>query len=177
MGLARLGILVNFVSGAVVVGFTAGAGILIFVNQLRTLLRLNILSSPRLDQTIVNLVTHVTETHWPSLLIGGGTIILVLFLRRASRKLPAPLISMVIAALADGESRLLNPLVAGDSELMAEALQRLGFGVRREPGAWTVRGGGGKIPVMHGNAERTDYGWFVFQGPDGREYSYPDEKD
>jgi SulP family sulfate permease len=102
MGLARLGILVNFVSGAVVVGFTAGAGILIFVNQLRTLLRLNIPSSPMLDQTIVSLIAHITETHWPSLLIGGGTIILVLFLRKVSRRLPAPLISMAVAALAVG---------------------------------------------------------------------------
>ncbi|NIO63958.1 MAG: sulfate transporter, partial [Gammaproteobacteria bacterium] len=38
MGLARLGVLVNFVSYSVVVGFSSGAGVLIAVNQLRHLL-------------------------------------------------------------------------------------------------------------------------------------------
>ena len=35
MGLARLGALVNFISHTVVVGFTAGAGLLIIAAQLR----------------------------------------------------------------------------------------------------------------------------------------------
>ena len=35
MGLARLGVLVNFISHSVIVGFTAGAAILIGTNQLR----------------------------------------------------------------------------------------------------------------------------------------------
>ncbi|MCB8922714.1 MAG: hypothetical protein H6662_14095 [Ardenticatenaceae bacterium] len=37
MGLARLGILVNFVSHSVVVGFATGAGILIGLNQIAPL--------------------------------------------------------------------------------------------------------------------------------------------
>jgi sulfate permease, SulP family len=41
LGLARLGLLVNFVSGSVSIGFTAGAGILIMSNQLEPLLRLD----------------------------------------------------------------------------------------------------------------------------------------
>ena len=41
LGIARLGVLVNFVSDSVVIGFTAGAGVLIGVNQLRHLLRLD----------------------------------------------------------------------------------------------------------------------------------------
>ena len=42
MAFARLGVVVNFVSDAVVTGFTAGAGILIGINQIRHLLRLPI---------------------------------------------------------------------------------------------------------------------------------------
>jgi SulP family sulfate permease len=102
LGLARLGVLVNFVSSAVIAGFTAGAGILIFANQLRHLLRLNIPSAPRLDQTLANISTHVTEAHWPSLIIGVATIMLILVLRKVNRKLPGPLIGMVTAAVAVG---------------------------------------------------------------------------
>ncbi len=36
MGVARLGVLVNFVSDSVIVGFTAGAGVLIMVGQMRS---------------------------------------------------------------------------------------------------------------------------------------------
>lgn len=100
MGLARLGVLVNFVSNAVIVGFTAGAGILIFVNQLRTLLRLDIPSAPRLDQTLVNVALHITEVHLPSLAIGLGTIVLITVLHGVNRRLPGPLIAMSAAAMA-----------------------------------------------------------------------------
>ena len=53
MGLLRMGVLVNFVADSVVVGFTAGAGVLISVNQLRHLLRVDIPSAPELGQTIL----------------------------------------------------------------------------------------------------------------------------
>ncbi|MEE9227161.1 MAG: 3-phosphoshikimate 1-carboxyvinyltransferase, partial [Acidobacteriota bacterium] len=44
---------------------------------------------------------------------------------------------LVIAALAAGESRLVDPLEAGDPDLLARALERLGIAVRRVPGTWT----------------------------------------
>jgi len=100
MGLARLGILVNFVSDAVIVGFTAGAGMLILFNQLRYLMRLTIPSAPRLGQTVHNVVAHLPETHWPSLAMGLSAIALIVVLRRVDRKLPGPLITMVTASIA-----------------------------------------------------------------------------
>src|SRR5688572_4291691 len=51
MGLARLGVLVNFVSHSVIVGFATGAGVLITVNQLPHLLGLN-LSGRNLVETL-----------------------------------------------------------------------------------------------------------------------------
>jgi SulP family sulfate permease len=46
LGLARLGMLVNFVSDSVAVGFTAGAGILIISNQLAPLTRISAAGDP-----------------------------------------------------------------------------------------------------------------------------------
>ena len=99
MGLARLGVLVNFVSDSVIVGFTAGAGVLILINQLRNLLRLSIPSAPTLWQTLPNLATHLTTTHWPSLFVGATTMALIISLRKINRKLPGPLIGMVAASI------------------------------------------------------------------------------
>lgn len=97
MGLARLGILVNFVSDAVVVGFTAGAGVLILINQLRHLLRLPIASQPNLWQTVPAIVTHLDSTHAISALIGASTLAFILVLHRVNRRLPAPLLAMIVA--------------------------------------------------------------------------------
>ncbi len=102
MGLARLGMLVNFVSDSVIVGFTAGAGVLISINQLSPLLRLDFPSSPQLIDTIQNVFSHLFETHWLSLALGLGTILLIVFLRRFYPKLPGPLIGIMVAAAIVG---------------------------------------------------------------------------
>ena len=67
MGLARLGMLVNFVSDSFIVGFTAGAGVLIGANQTRNLLRLPIPSRPELLDTVADALAHLGQAHWPSL--------------------------------------------------------------------------------------------------------------
>ncbi len=102
MGVARLGVLVNFVSDSVVLGFTAGAGILISANQLRHLLRLDIPSSPSFFETTLSLFQHLSEAHLLSLLLGIGTIVVMLLVKRFRPKWPGAFIGMVAAALAVG---------------------------------------------------------------------------
>jgi 3-phosphoshikimate 1-carboxyvinyltransferase len=53
--------------------------------------------------------------------------------------------AMVLAALAEGESRLRDALIAEDTALLAEALGALGAGVRREGTDLLVTGTAGKI--------------------------------
>jgi 3-phosphoshikimate 1-carboxyvinyltransferase len=57
--------------------------------------------------------------------------------------------ALVIAALADGRSRLTNALVADDTVLMVDALRALGFDVERDATGLTVDvgGRGGAIPA------------------------------
>jgi SulP family sulfate permease len=98
MGLARLGVLVNFVSHSVIVGFTTAAGVLIAVRQIRILLGLEF-TSHSLPETLHGVATHLPETHTRTFAMGLATILLIVFLRRLNPKLPAPLISMVVAAL------------------------------------------------------------------------------
>ncbi|MFW6115826.1 MAG: SulP family inorganic anion transporter [Chloroflexota bacterium] len=98
MGLARLGMLVNFVSDSVIVGFTAGAGTLIVVNQVEHLLRLPLHSAPELRETIPDILSHLPETHGPSLALGVGVVLIILASRRLDRRLPGTLIGMVVAA-------------------------------------------------------------------------------
>jgi SulP family sulfate permease len=99
MAVARLGVMVNFISDAVIVGFTAGAGILIAVNQVRHLLRLDIPSLPSLWETLPAIAESVSDLHIASLLIGFGAIIIIVVLRRINPKLPAPLLAMIGTSL------------------------------------------------------------------------------
>lgn len=101
MGLARLGVLVNFVSHSVTVGFTAGAGVLIAINQLRHLLGLEF-SNYGLVETVSGIVVHLPETHILTMSLGLGTMLLIVLLRLLNPKLPGPLIAMVVAAAVVG---------------------------------------------------------------------------
>ncbi len=106
LGLARLGILVNFVSDSVIIGFTTGAGVLIGANQLRHLLSLNIPSYPALLATLTEISLHLPETHTLSLTIGLGVIAFVALLKAFKPKWPAPLLGMIIAAALVGAFQL-----------------------------------------------------------------------
>src|SRR6476620_8617909 len=61
--------------------------------------------------------------------------------------------ALILAALADGETKLQGALWSEDTQVMVEALQKLGFEVAVEPEpeevcnrTITVKGLGGKIP-------------------------------
>jgi len=106
LGIARMGVLVNFVSDSVIIGFTAGAGMLIIVYQLRYLLRLDYPSSSSLVITLKETVSHLQEVHWISLVIGICVIVLIVILKRFKPKWPGALLGMVIAAAVVGLLKL-----------------------------------------------------------------------
>lgn len=99
MGLARLGVLVNFVADSVVVGFTAGAGILIAVNQLQHLLRIDIPGTPLFLDTIFEIINHYDTLHWPSFAIGLITMFTMITVKLLRPGWPDALIGMIGAAL------------------------------------------------------------------------------
>ncbi len=96
MGIARLGMLVNFVSDAVAIGFTAGAGILILSNQVGPLLRIDLPPGAGILTTISETVLHLDAIHWPSLAVGLGAILIIALAPRLTRRIPAVLTSIVI---------------------------------------------------------------------------------
>ena len=114
LGVARLGALVRFVSDSVITGFTAAAGILIIVNQIRNLLRLSTPSTAELPETLRATWLHLGQTHLPSLALGLGTIAAIIVIRRLRPRWPASLLAMVgasaLVALLGGELRVVGEL-------------------------------------------------------------------
>lgn len=99
MGVARLGVLVNFVSDSVIIGFTAGAGVLIGVNQLRHMFRVEIPSSALVYETLYATLLEITDIHRITFFLGAVTIVTMVVVKRFWPKLPNALIATVVASL------------------------------------------------------------------------------
>lgn len=98
LGLSRLGVLVNFVSHSVIVGFATGAGVLIAVKQISSLLGISA-GGDNLPTMFLELTRHVSQLHLLTTSLGLGVLLLILLLRRINRRLPIYLISMAVASL------------------------------------------------------------------------------
>ncbi len=98
LGIARLGMLVNFVSHSVIIGFATGAGVLIAVNQISPLLGIN-LSRDNVIATAHGLLLNLTYAHLPTALIGVLSLVIIVSIRRINTRLPATLIAMIITSL------------------------------------------------------------------------------
>lgn len=98
LGLARLGVLVNFVSHSVIVGFATGAAVLIAIRQIKPLLGLEFESHSVLE-IFQGIATNLTEINPYTAAIGIGTILFMVVARRISPKIPAALLVMVLASL------------------------------------------------------------------------------
>lgn len=98
-GLARMGVLVNFVSHTVVVGFTAGAAFLIANSQLKHLLGIDLGAGTSFIGTWQKLALHISETNFYVLSIALATLAIALLLRRFFPKSPYMLIAMVLGSI------------------------------------------------------------------------------
>lgn len=97
MGLARLGILINFVSHSLLVGFATGAGIIIAIRQIESLLGLDLPGGTVID-TITDVVVRFPQSHVETAVIGFGAMLFIITLKRLNPKLPAALLSIVVAS-------------------------------------------------------------------------------
>lgn len=98
MGLARLGMLVNFVSHSVVVGFSTGAGILIAIRQLSVFFGLTLPRSGAFE-TVRDVAINLPQSHPFTTQIGIAVVILLLVIRWYNKRLPSALITMVLASI------------------------------------------------------------------------------
>jgi SulP family sulfate permease len=99
MGLARLGMLVNFISHAVIIGFTAGAALLIITSQLKNLLALDLPHQINFWSDWQHLIEQLPQTNFYALAVGLVTFASALLIRRLNPNWPSLFIAIVIGAL------------------------------------------------------------------------------
>jgi SulP family sulfate permease len=99
LGLARLGALVNFVSTTVVIGFTAGAGLLIIAAQLSNFFGLPAAHPASFVNALASFARHATEVDRWTAAVGVVTLIASLASRRALPRVPYLLTGMIVGSV------------------------------------------------------------------------------
>jgi SulP family sulfate permease len=100
MGLARLGSLVNFISHTVIVGFTAGAALLIIASQMRNFFGVDLPRGTLFFRTFYNFFTNLDQIQPYVLAVGLATLLSGIAARRWLPKVPYMIVAMVVGSLA-----------------------------------------------------------------------------
>lgn len=111
MGIARLGTLVNFISHSVVIGFTAGAAILIAANQVKHYFGINIERGTPFYEVIMQLVTRIGETNLYIACIATLTLVVGIVSKKLIPKIPYMIVAMGVGSIA---SIILNGMMGQD---------------------------------------------------------------
>ena len=99
MGVGRLGVLVNFISHTVVVGFTAGAGLLIAGSQLQHFFGIPMERGMSFAETIRTFVLRLHEIDWYVTCVGLVTLLVGIVVRRRYPKFPYMIAAMIAGSL------------------------------------------------------------------------------
>jgi len=85
MGFARMGKLVNFVSNSVIIGFSAGAGVLIAFKQLKHIFDIKVPQGSTFYQIISYISNHIAETNWYAFGVASVTLAIALLVRKIKK--------------------------------------------------------------------------------------------
>ena len=98
LGVARLGALVNFISTTVIIGFTAGAGLLIIAAQLRNFFGLPVAQEPTFAGAMSTFFTHLGEVDGWTAAVGAVTLAAALVSKRLLPRVPYMLTGMIVGS-------------------------------------------------------------------------------
>ncbi|MDZ7595653.1 MAG: SulP family inorganic anion transporter [Thiobacillus sp.] len=99
LGVFKLGVIVNFLSHPVIVGFTNAAAIIIGLSQVSKLFGVPMGRSEHFINDIVGVLKQIGDTHLPTLAMGVLAIALMWGIRKYAPKLPGVLIAVVVTTL------------------------------------------------------------------------------
>ncbi len=101
MGTARMGGVIKFIPAPVIVGFTAGIGLIIFVGQWRDFLGLPQVEGGHFHEKLWHLLEVMPQLHLPTAELAVLSLALVVFAPKIKMlaRVPAPLVAMLVATV------------------------------------------------------------------------------
>jgi sulfate permease, SulP family len=100
LGLLRAGAVVNLISHPVVLGFTAAAGLIIALTQVRDLLGVDVQRTERFGEALAVAIEAAPDAHPPTVAVGALSLLALLLGRRYARRVPVALLLSVVAIVA-----------------------------------------------------------------------------
>jgi len=98
LGLLRLGVVVNFLSHPVIVGFTNAAAIIIATSQLDKIFGVRAEKAAHHYETVWNtIVATAHDIHWPTFAMAVGAFVIMIALKRVSPRIPNVLIAVALS--------------------------------------------------------------------------------
>jgi len=99
MGLARMGLLVNFISNPVLIGFTNAAALIIGLSQLNKVIGVPFPRSESYIADLASVVMQIEDTHWPTLAFAVGTYLIIVLSARITKAVPGVLLAVIITTV------------------------------------------------------------------------------
>lgn len=135
MGMARMGAVIRYIPAPVIVGFTSGIAVIIFVGQWRDFLGLPAVAGEHFHEKVWSLLRVMPQFDPATTLVGLVTLALVLYAPRLPglRRIPGPLTAMVAVTAGVVAFQLDNVATIGSafggipSTLPAPALPSVDF--------------------------------------------------
>ncbi len=99
LGIFRLGVIVNFLSHPVIVGFTNAAALIIAFSQLSKIFGVSMSRSEHFLVDVWGVILQVGSTHIPTLIFGISAFAIMWFFKSKYPKVPGVLIAVALAIL------------------------------------------------------------------------------
>lgn len=111
MGILKMGKLVNFVSNSVIIGFSAGAGILIAFKQLKHIFGLDVPQGSSFYTIIEYIITHLADVNWYAFSVAISTLIIAIVIKRIKKisklyMLMAMVLGSIVAFYIGGDNHI-----------------------------------------------------------------------
>jgi sulfate permease, SulP family len=99
MGFAKMGSVIRFIPAPVIIGFTAGIGVIIFVGQWRDFLGLPAVAGEHFHQKLWHLLQVMPQLNWPTTALALLSLGIVIYAPRVRvlNRIPGPLAAMLVA--------------------------------------------------------------------------------
>ena len=99
MGIARMGAVIRYIPAPVIIGFTSGIAVIIFVGQWRDFLGLPKIAGDHFHDKVWHLLQALPQFDPATLLVGVGSLLLVAYAARLPglKHVPSPLTAMIVA--------------------------------------------------------------------------------
>ena len=94
-GIARLGVVANFLSRPILVGYLNGIAISIIVGQLGKLIGVDV-GSAGVFRTLARVFKQLPGAHWNTTLLGLSLLVGLILIKRFARAIPGPLVAAVV---------------------------------------------------------------------------------